>query len=92
MSIEQVEFAILELPPEERRRLLSWLDENRRELFGAMGEALGEPQKKELLRRRQEYFEQPERFIHLNNEEELDRFFAGIRHEVQTRLSSTRQN
>ena len=35
MSIEQAEAAIRELTPEERRRLLLWLDEHRHELFGA---------------------------------------------------------
>ena len=86
MSIEQVESAIRELPAEERRRLLLWLDEHRYELFAGSDEVT-EAQKVELLRRRQEYFDHPERFIRVTNEEELDRFFEGIRREVQARLS-----
>ena len=90
MSIEQVESAILELPSNERQRLLFWMDEHRHELFSVTTEGLDPAQKTELLRRRQEYFEQPTRFIRLNSEEELDHFFEGIRHEVQTRVSSAR--
>ena len=89
MSIEQVESAIRELPAEERRRLLLWLDEHRYELFGESDEVT-EAQKAELLRRRQEYFDHPERFIRVTNEEELDRFFEDIRREVQARLSPAR--
>ncbi len=91
MNIEQVESAIREMPPEERRRLLLWLDEHRYELFTESGEIM-EAQKDELLRRRQEYFEHPERFIRVTNEEELDHFFEDIRREVQARLSPARTN
>jgi hypothetical protein len=89
MSIEQVESAIREMPPEERRRLLLWLDEHRHELF-AGSQDVTEAQKAELLRRRQEYFEHPERFIRVTTEAELDRFFEEIRREVQARLSPAR--
>ena len=85
MSIEQVESAIREMPPEERRRLLLWLDAHRYELF-AGSEEVTEAQKTELLRRRQEYFDHPERFIRVTNEQELDRFFEDIRRDVQARL------
>jgi len=89
MSIEQVESAIREMPAEERRRLLLWLDENRYELFAGSDEVT-EAQKAELPHRRQEYFDHPERFIRVTNEEELDRFFEGIRREVQARFSPAR--
>lgn len=89
MSIEQVESAIREMPLEERQRLLLWLDEHRYELF-VENDAVAEEQKAELLRRRQEYFEHPERFIRVTNEDELDRFFQNIRREVQTQLSPAR--
>jgi hypothetical protein len=89
VSIEQVQSAIREMPAEERRRLLLWLDEHRYELF-TQSDELTEAQKGELLRRRQEYFEHPERFIRVTNEEELDRFFEHIRREVQARLSPAR--
>ena len=91
MSIEQVEAAIREMPPEERRRLLLWLDEHRYELF-ADSDDVTEAQKSELLRRRQEYFEHPERFLRVTTEAELDRFFEDIRREVQARLSPARAN
>jgi hypothetical protein len=45
-----------------------------------------EAQKTELLRRREEYFDHPERFTRVTNEQELDRFFDDIRREVQARL------
>ena len=35
VSVEQLESAILELSPEERRRLVAWLDDHRNELFTA---------------------------------------------------------
>ena len=89
MSIEQVESTILELASDERQRLLLWLDEHRHELFGN-GDAVTDAQKAELLRRRQEYFDHPERFTRVTSEEELDRFFEGIRHEVHARLSPAR--
>jgi len=89
MSVEQVESAIREMPTEERRRLLLWLDEHRYELF-AGSDGVTEAQKAELLRRRQEYFDHPERFIRVTSEAELDRFFEDIRREVQARLPSAR--
>ena len=89
MSLEQVESAIREMGAEERRRLLLWLDENRYELFVESGE-IPEPQKAELLRRRQEYFSNPESFVSVANEDELERFFEDIRREVQARLSPGR--
>jgi len=89
MSIEQVETAIREMGAEERRMLLLWLDENRHELF-AENNQIAEPQQSELLRRRQEYFSDPEQFVRVSNDEQLDRFFESIRREVQTRLSPTR--
>ncbi len=91
MSIEQVEAAIRQMPPEERRRLLLWLDEHRYELF-ADSDDVTEAQKSELLRRRQKYFEHPERFLRVTTEAELDRFFEDIRREVQARLSPARAN
>ena len=91
MSIEQVETAIRGMPPEERRRLLLWLDEHRYELF-AGADDVTDAQKAELLRRRKEYLEHPERFIRVTTEAELDRFFEDIRREVQARLSPAGAN
>ncbi len=89
MSIEEVESAILEMGPEERHRLLVWFDQHREDLFGrgAAADDLSAGQKAEMLRRRQEYNEHPERFIRVN-EQSLDEMFARIRRHVAARLSS----
>jgi hypothetical protein len=88
MSIEQVESAILALRPEERRRLVLWLDEHRHDLFGADEEKdLLPEQKAEILARRQEYIDNPERFVRMD-ERSLEEMFARIRHHVAARVSS----
>ena len=90
MSIEQVEDAILALAPEERRQLLEWFDEHRHELFGQTQPIeLTEAQKAEMLRRRNEYGEHPERFTAMNDKA-LDEMFARLRRHVTTQVSSTR--
>lgn len=90
MSIEQVEHAILALAPEERRELLKWFDEHRHELFGeASPTELSEAQKSEMLRRRNEYSEHPERFIAMDDKT-LDEMFARLRRHVTARVSSIR--
>jgi hypothetical protein len=53
VSLEQLEAAILELPPGERQRLALWFEENRRELLGDESDELSEEQKSEILRRRE---------------------------------------
>ena len=91
MSVEQLESAILELSPEERRRLVAWLDDHRNELFsGAVApEAdLTEEQRVEIRRRRQEYREHPEQFIRVD-ERSLEEIFGRIRNAC-ARVSSTR--
>ena len=89
MSIEQVESAILALRPDERRRLVVWLDEHRHDLFGADEETkdLLPEQKAEILTRRQEYIDNPERFVRMD-ERTLEEMFARIRHHVAARVSS----
>ena len=52
MSLEQLETAILGLSAEERRRLVIWFEENRRELLGDDADELSDEQKAEVLRRR----------------------------------------
>jgi hypothetical protein len=89
MSIDQVESAILGLTPAERYRLLRWLDEHRQELFSleTEREELTAEQEAEILRRRQEYQEHPQRFKRMD-EQALDEMFARIRGHVAARLSS----
>ncbi len=60
MSLEQLESAILGLNSEERQRLAVWFEENRRELLGEDADELSEPQKAEVLRRRDLAMANPE--------------------------------
>ncbi|MGV3757725.1 MAG: hypothetical protein ACO1QS_20275 [Verrucomicrobiota bacterium] len=87
MSLDQLEAALKQLPVIERRRFVDWVDDHRAELLDL--DEVNEAQKEELLRRRQEYEDHPEKFLQLN-ESELDGFFEGVRREVQARVSSAR--
>jgi len=53
MSLEQLESAIVALPPEERWRLAEWFEEHLDDLLGE-GD-LSEEQKAEILRRREAF-------------------------------------
>jgi len=57
MSLEQLESAIVALPPEERWRLAQWFEEHLDELLGE-GD-LSEDQKTEILRRREAFLADP---------------------------------
>jgi hypothetical protein len=85
MSVEQVETAIRQLPPEDRRRLLIWLNDHRHELF--MDEQVSAEQRAELLARQNEYVTRRHEFIRVATETELESLFQGIRSEVQARVS-----
>ena len=50
MSLEQLESAIVALPPDERWRLAEWFEEHLSELLGE--DDLSEEQKEEILHRR----------------------------------------
>ena len=54
MSLQQLESAILALPPQERQRLALWFEEHRHELLGdtEADDDLTEEQQAEILRRR----------------------------------------
>lgn len=98
MSVQELENRVRELPPEDLRRFAEWWESFRdaafvRPLLGDAAESPGESEevRQELLRRRQEYREHPERFLHLPDAEGLDRFFKEIRREVTDRVSSARQ-
>jgi hypothetical protein len=90
MNIDQVESAILSLGPEDRRQLLHWFERHRDALFGgeASAEDLSQEQKAEILRRRQEHTENPERFLRMD-ELGLNEMSARIRGHVAARFSST---
>lgn len=86
MSVEQIEASLLKLPPAERAAFANWFDAHRHEL---VADDLSEAQKAELLRRRQEYAEHPERFVHLDAKG-IDEMCERINREVKSRLSSAR--
>ena len=60
VSVEQLESAILGLTPEERQRLASGFEENRRELLSDEPDELNDEQKTEVLRRRNLALANPE--------------------------------
>jgi putative addiction module component (TIGR02574 family) len=86
MSVEQIEATIRALPPEERAQFVEWFDDHRSEL---VADDLSEAQTAELLRRRQEYNEHPERFVHMDKKS-LDQMFNRIRKNVAARISPAR--
>ena len=86
MSVEQIEASIQALPPKERAQLVEWFDDHRGEL---VADDLCEAQKAELLRRRQEYNEHPERFVRMDANG-IDEMCERINREVKSRLSSAR--
>lgn len=57
MSLEQLESAIVGLPPEERWRLVEWFEEHLDDLLGEGG--LSEEQKAEIFRRREAFLARP---------------------------------
>jgi hypothetical protein len=97
MSLAEVEQQVLQLSEEERRQFAAWFFQNQgkilpppldegREEDGDVTEAM----KAELLLRKQEYFDHPERFIRFNTDEELHAWFEEIAREGKARASSTR--
>jgi hypothetical protein len=66
VSVKQLESAILALPPEERQQILEWCDAHRHELLAPPAPE-SDAVKQELLRRRQEYIDHPERFVTMND-------------------------
>jgi hypothetical protein len=88
MSVEQLESKIRELSPEERRQFADWFDVHREELIDDDFE-LSEAQKEELMHRRREYDEHPERFSRMDKKS-LDQMFGRVRKNVAARLSSAR--
>ncbi len=57
MSLEQLESAIVALPPDERWRLAEWFEEHLSELLGE--DDLSEEQKAEILHRREAFLADP---------------------------------
>ena len=87
MSVEQLESAIKALPPEDRAQFVEWFDDHRGELVAEVADDVSEAQKAELLRRRQEYDEHPERFVSMDKKS-LDQMFARVRKNVAAQIPS----
>lgn len=85
MSAHEVETLIRSLPPAELRQFAEWWDVHRTDLLNSSaGTSDSAPEsdavKTELLRRRQEYTDHPERFLRLNDAA-LDQMFRDIENE-----------
>jgi hypothetical protein len=89
MSVEQIEATIESLSASERRKFVRWFDAHRDELLATADFELSDSQKKEILHRRREYDEHPERFVRMNKKS-LDQMFNRVRKNVAARLSSAR--
>ena len=85
MSAQEVETLSRSLPPAELRQFAQWWDAHRLDLLNSSaGTSEPAPEsdavKTELLRRRQEYTDHPERFLCLNDAT-LDQMFRDIENE-----------
>lgn len=89
MSVEQIEATIEAMPVSERRKFARWFDAHRDELLAADDFELSDAQKQELLHRRREYDEHPERFVR-TDKKSLGQMFNRVRKNVAARLSSAR--
>lgn len=89
MGAEQIEATIEAMPVKERRKFVRWFDKHRHELVGETDAGVSEEQKAELLLRRREYDEHPERFSRMDKKS-LDRMFTRVRKNVAARLSPAR--
>ncbi len=61
MSVEQIEQSLLQLPREDRRRFLDWFYEHEDELIGPDDNQIHPEVQAEVLRRREEALDHPEK-------------------------------
>ena len=84
VSAQEVQAMIRSLPPAELRRFAAWWEAHRHDLLPASAAEGAPPEsdavKRELLRRRQEYEQHPERFLSLNDAQ-MDQMFRDIENE-----------
>lgn len=85
MSAQEVEAMIRSLPPAELGRFAKWWEAHRQSLLSPLGPANSpasesEAVKAELHRRRQEYIDHPERFLHMNDSA-VEQMFKDIENE-----------
>ena len=88
MSLSEIEQKVSALPPEELRAFRSWFYEHEAAALEGESSRLTPGQEEELRRRKQEYFEHPERFRRVNSEQELKEYFTEVRHAIHPRLPS----
>jgi hypothetical protein len=90
MSVEQIEATLLKLPREQRRQFADWFYRHENEILDPRDDDEVSPEiKDEVLRRRREYDEHPERFKRMDKKS-LDNMFKRVRKNVAARLSSAR--
>ena len=97
MSLAEVEQQLLQLSEEERHQFAAWFFQNQGKILpppiddGADKDGeVTETMRTELLLRKQEYFDHPERFRRVTTKGELNAYFDEVRDEVRHRLSSVR--
>ena len=97
MSLAEVEQQLLQLSEEERHQFAAWFFQNQGKILppplddgGDEEGEVTEAMKAELVLRKQEYFDHPERFRRVTNKAELKAYFDEVRDEVRHRLSSAR--
>jgi hypothetical protein len=96
MSLVEIEKQVLALPEDERRKFAAWFYQNEGKILPAQladdesGDQESEAIKTELLLRKQEYLDHPERFRRVETSAGLKAYFDEIRDEVRARLSSPR--
>jgi hypothetical protein len=88
MSVEQLEQQLEALSSAERQRFAEWFDDHRHDLIPSSETEAA--QQAEMFRRRQEYFDHPERFEQVGTDAELNDYLGGIAREVRARVSPTR--
>jgi hypothetical protein len=96
MSLAEIEKQVLALSEEERRQFAAWFYQNEGKILppemesGGEASDVSEAVKAELLLRKQEYVDHPERFRRVETKAGLKAYFDEIGDEVRARLSSSR--
>ena len=96
MSLAEIEKQVLAHSEEERRQFAAWFHQNEGKILppevdeGKRDDDLSEAVKAELLLRKQEYVDHPERFRRVETKAGLKAYFDEIGDEVRARLSSSR--
>jgi hypothetical protein len=89
MSVEQIEASIESMSASERQEFVRWFEAHRDALLAADDFELDAAQKHEILKRRREYDEHPERFVPMDKKS-LSEMFNRVRKNVAARFPSAR--